>query len=148
MTIKNFNLSPSNVDNFINKLKALDLENVRYVANVVEKKTSRSIEQNNLMWAVLTEISNQLSIGGKKFSPESWHHYFKIDFLPEDNSSYGFDINDLVKNAESYRKWEYVPNGGRMLSGSTADLTTKGFSEYMEQIYSFAASEGVIFDET
>ena len=142
--IRQFNLSPSNLNNFIDKLKQLDLENVRYVANVTEKKQSRSTIQNNLMWAVLSEISNQLEVSGKKFSADAWHEYFKQEYLPDGTES---NIDELVKNHETYKKWEYLPNGKRRLKGSTTDLTTKGFSEYMEQIYAFAASDGVIFNE-
>lgn len=139
--IKNFNLSPHNLENFISKVKALDLSQ-GYVANVTVKKQSRSLTQNNLMWAVLTEISNQLELAGKKYSPEAWHEYFKRDYLPELTD----DLEDLVKNHETYQKWEYLPNGERKLKASTTDLTTKGFSEYMEQIFCFSSIEGVIFD--
>lgn len=137
--IKNFSLSPHNVDNFISKLKQLDLANVRYVANVTEKKQSRSDSQNALMWAVLSEISNQLEVNGKKFSADAWHEYFKQEYLPD-------AVYELVKDHETYQKWEQLPNGSRRLKGSTTDLTTKGFSEYIEQIYAFAASEGVMFE--
>lgn len=137
--IKNFSLSSHNVDNFINKLKQLDLANVRYVASVVEKKQSRSTMQNNLYWAVLQEISNQLEVNNKKFSADSWHEYFKQEYLPD-------AVYELVKDPETYQKWEQLPNGSRRLKGSTTDLTTKGFSEYMEQIYAFATSEGVVFE--
>lgn len=33
----------------------------------------------------------------------------------------------------------------RVLAGSTKNLTVKGFSEYLEQIYAFGAEQGVEF---
>lgn len=139
--IKNFNISPSNLDNFIAKVKALDLSQ-GYVANVTIKKQSRSLTQNNLLWAVLTQISNQLELAGKKYSPEAWHEYFKQLFMPE----LADELEELVKNHATYQKWDYLPNGDRILKASTTDLTTKGFSEYIEQIYAFASIEGVMFE--
>ena len=139
--IKNFNLSPHNLENFISKVKALDLSQ-GYVASVTLKKQTRSLAQNNLLWAVLTQISNQLELAGKKYSPEAWHEYFKQLFMPELTD----DLEELVKNHETYQKWDYLPNGDRILKASTTDLTTKGFSEYIEQIYAFASIEGVMFE--
>lgn len=56
------------------------------------------------------------------------------------------DLEELVKNHATYQKWDYLPNGDRILKASTTDLTTKGFSEYIEQIYAFASIEGVMFE--
>ena len=139
--IKNFNLSPHNTDNFISKVKALDLSQ-GYVASVTLKKQTRSLTQNNLLWAVLTQISNQLELSGKKYSPEAWHEYFKQLFMPELTD----ELEELVKNHATYQKWDYLPNGSRILKASTTELTTKGFSEYMEQIYAFSSIEGVMFE--
>lgn len=107
-----------------------------------ETPKARSLDQNNLLWAVLTEISEQVFADNRQFSAECWHEYFKTIFLP-----YGDEDNlaELVKDPLRYKKWSVLPDGSRTLTGSTTDLTKYGFSEYMEQLYSFASERGVSF---
>lgn len=108
-----------------------------------EEVKTRSLSQNNLYWANLEEISQQLWWLGKQYSAEGWHHAFKCMFMPDEKSEpYLFE---LVKNPDSYHKYEYTPNGERICKASTTDLTKKGFTEYIEQIYAFATGEGVMF---
>lgn len=45
----------------------------------------------------------------------------------------------------AYKKWDYMPNGERVLVGSTTDLSKYGFGQYLEQIYANGASLGVMF---
>ena len=105
---------------------------------VSERKMSRRDEQNALMWAgPLKDISQQVYLNGRTYSPEVWHEHFKREFLPEE-----FD-EELCK--DGYEKWTFLPSGDRVLAGSTKNLTVKGFSEYLEQIYAFGAEQGVEF---
>lgn len=52
------------------------------------KETKRSLPQNDLMWALLTEVSQQLKHGDKKYDPDQWKSIFlhafgrEITFLP------------------------------------------------------------------
>lgn len=98
---------------------------------------SRSLDQNALMWAALTDISKQAFLLGRRFSAEAWHHKCKEDFLPECH------IEGITK--EGYQKWDFLPDGRRILVGSTTMLTTRGFSDHMEQIYALGAELGVLF---
>ena len=103
-----------------------------------ERVMTRNNDQNALMWAgPLRNISEQVWIDGRQYSSETWHEHFKREFLPEEA-----DI-DLTK--EGYQKWVYLPSGERILKASTGDLTTKGFSLYLEQIYAFGSQHGVRF---
>lgn len=103
-----------------------------------ERMTTRNNDQNALMWAgPLRDISEQVWPDGVQYSAETWHEHFKREFLPEEA-----DI-DLTK--EGYQKWVYLPSGERILKASTGDLTTKGFSLYLEQIYAFGSQHGVRF---
>lgn len=43
-----------------------------YEVVIQEHKTKRSIEQNNLMWRMLTDLSNQVEWYGNKLSPSDW----------------------------------------------------------------------------
>lgn len=106
----------------------------------------RTPDQNARMWAgPLKDIAEQVYVDGRTYSAELWHEYLKREFMPEDDDH---DIDTLVKNADTYHKWDFLPKTGgsvRYCVGSTTELTTKGFALYLEQIYAFGASLGVQF---
>lgn len=115
----------------------------QYPLEVIIRKeqTSRSLSANALMWAgPLNDIAQQAWVHGRQYSALVWHEYFKEQFLPE------FFDPEITK--EGYKKYEETPEGKRILVGSTSKLTKLGFSNYMEQIYSYGASLGVKFTET
>lgn len=108
---------------------------------VREQLKKRTLSQNALMWVgPLKDIEEQGFHNGRQYSDELWHHSFKVLYLPEDNDP---ELSQLVR--DGYRKWGYAPNGDRILVGSTTQLTKKGFSQYMEQVYAHGASMGVMF---
>lgn len=103
-----------------------------------EQQKARKLDQNALMWvSQLADISAQAYVNGRTFSAEVWHEFFKREYLPEE-----FDP-ELTK--EGYRKWDYAPDGERVLVGSTTELTIKGFAQYLTQIEAHGASLGVMF---
>ena len=105
---------------------------------VREQVKARKIDQNALMWAgALTDIANQAWVQNKKFSAEIWHEYFKREYLPEEYSE------GITKGG--YIKWDYTPDGERVLIGSTTQLSTGGFSDYLDQVYAYGANLGVRF---
>ena len=103
-----------------------------------EQVKGRNKDQNALMWAgPLRDIANQAYVNGQTYSIDVWHEHFKREFLPEEA--------DIELTREGYQKWRYLPSGERILKASTGDLTTKGFSIYLEQIYAYGASLGAQF---
>ena len=109
-----------------------------------EEKKARTLDANARMWAgTLKDISEQAWVGGRQFSAETWHEFFKREFLPEDIDP---SIDVLVK--DGYRKWDVDPKGQRVLIGSTTQLTVKGFCRYLEQIECYGAELGVMFSES
>ena len=105
-----------------------------------ERVRQRKLDQNSLMWVgPLKDISEQGYINGRRYSDVVWHEHFKAEFLPEE-----FD-EELTK--AGYKKWDYTPTGERVLVGSTTQLTVKGFSQYLEQVYAFGANLGVMFHQ-
>lgn len=103
-----------------------------------ERAKARKKTQNDLMFAgPLKDIAEQAWIDGKQFSVEVFHEFLKRELLPE-----AFDP-ELCK--EGYEKWSVDPGGNRVLTGSTTQLTVKGFSEYLEALYAFGANLGVQF---
>lgn len=116
-------------------------ENLQIVAREAVK--TRTKDQNALMWSgALRDISEQAFVEGKQFSDMVWHEHFKREYLPELDEPY---LAELVKDADSYKKWDYMPNGERVLVGSTTDLSKYGFGQYLEQIYANGANLGVMF---
>jgi hypothetical protein len=93
------------------------------------KPETRSLEQNDRMWAMLTEVSRQVDWYGKRLSPEDWKHVFSA----------------------SLRKLDVVPNiegtGFVALGLSTSKMSKREMSDLMELISAFGAERGVMFKE-
>lgn len=98
-----------------------------YACSIIGGK-KREVYQNKWLWSLNTDLSNQVTIEGKKFSPESWHELLKRQFLPE-TCEKGVD------------KWDYLPNGDRFLRMSSTDLNIKEFRDYSDEIEAFAVTE-------
>ena len=94
------------------------------------KKPKRSIPQNDLMWAALTDVATQLPWHGIKLSPDDW----KLIFL------------DALK-----RELRMVPNidgsGFVNLGRSSSDLSKAEMTDMIELIHQFGANHGVTFHE-
>jgi NinB protein len=88
----------------------------------------RTLAQNRLMWAQLTDVSDQLTHGGEKWEPEDWKCCFmkalgfKLRFMPS------LDGDGVV--ALGYR---------------SSKLDKEKFSELIELIYSEGVKRGVVF---
>ena len=103
----------------------------------------RKDTQNALMWSgTLADIARQAWVDGRQYSDEIWHEHCKRQYLPEEDDP---DLHELVKDPCGYRKWDYTPSCDRVCVGSTTELTVKGFSVYLDQVYAFGASLGVLF---
>lgn len=126
-------------DNAISIIKGLTLNTEKpYEVVIGLWSKRRNSEQNRLMWADLRDVSQQVFVDGRKFSSEVWHEYFKREHLPE-------KFETGITKA-GYKKWDYTPVGERVLIGSTTNLTTKGFAEYLLAVQAEAQTEyGVRF---
>jgi hypothetical protein len=89
----------------------------------------RSLDQNALMWSLLTQISKQVEWFGKKRSPEDW--------------------KDLTTAA--LRSAEFVPGitPGTIvpLGMRTSQMSKEEIGELIESLYAFGAEHGVKFRE-
>ena len=109
---------------------------------IQEQSKQRNLSQNGLMWAsVLEDIADQATADGKKFNQNMWHYYFKTLFLPEKYDPELCVYDPAIFGDKGYKKWDYTITWERILCGSTTDLTTKGFADYIEQVYAFGATE-------
>lgn len=103
---------------------------------VAEKRASRRVELNALMWAgVLDQIARQACPAGQWGSAEAWHELLKRECLPE-------------TCAKGVDKWQYHADDTRTLRMGTSDLDDDEFADYLLAIQGHAASEwGVVFTE-
>jgi hypothetical protein len=92
------------------------------------KQKTRTLEQNALMWALLTDLSEQVDWHGNKLTSDEW--------------------KDVL--SASLKKQKAVPgiDGGFVVIGArTSQMTKREMSDMCELIYAFGAEQGVIFSE-
>lgn len=94
------------------------------------KAAKRSIPQNDRMWAMLTDISQQLAWHGQKLRPDDWKFVF-LDALKRELR--------MVPNIEG--------NGFVNLGRSSSDLTKDEMSGLIELMFKFGAEHGVQFQD-
>lgn len=90
------------------------------------KEPNRTLEQNSMLWPLLTDISEQVEWYGNKLSSEEW--------------------KDVLTAA--LRKEKVVPgiNGGFVVLGQrTSKMNKAEFSELLELILAFGSERGVKF---
>jgi hypothetical protein len=98
---------------------------------VISAKTGkdRTLDQNNKLWPMLTDISLQVEWFGKKHGAETW--------------------KDIITG--SFKRAEFVPNidgtGFVVLGMRTSKMDRKTFAELVEYIYAFGADKGVKWSE-
>ena len=95
---------------------------------VTIKPPTRTLLQNNLMWALLEQIAQQVVWHGQKLCKENW--------------------KDML--SASLKKQTVVPgiDGGFVICGnSTSKMTIPEMSELCELALAFGAQQGVTFTE-
>ncbi len=92
-------------------------------------QTSRSSEQNRRMWAMLTEVSQQVVWHGQKLSKEEWKDVFTA----------------------ALKRQKVVPgiDGGFVVLGSsTSKMTVEEMSSLIELVTAFGTQQGVEFADS
>lgn len=93
---------------------------------LVIKPETRSLAQNARLWAMLTEVSQQVDWYGRKLTAEEWKHVFSA----------------------SLKKQDVVPglDGGFVVLGlSTSKMTKSEMSDLQTLMEAFGAQQGVRF---
>lgn len=111
----------------LSQLRNLPTDQDRPLVIKVTEMT-RSLEQNALLWAVLTDIANQVDWYGKRLSKEDWKHVLSA----------------------ALKQQEAVPgiNGGFVVLGqSTSKMTVREMVDLIELAQSFAVDHGVKFGD-
>ena len=106
------------------QLKAALMAGHRMVLEV--KPQTRSLEQNSRLWAMLTDISDQVEWYGRKLTPDDWKNIFTA----------------------SLKKQDVVPglDGGFVVLGvSTSKMTKAEMSDLQTLMEAFGVEKGVFF---
>jgi hypothetical protein len=93
------------------------------------KEVKRSLSQNDLLWARLTDVAAQVEWYGQKLSPDDWKDMFTAS-LRKARVSPGIDPGSFV-----------------VLGLHTSDLSKQEFSDLLELIAAFGAEHGVQFHD-
>ncbi|MBR8241083.1 recombination protein NinB [Burkholderia multivorans] len=59
------------------------------MVTVEEYGAKRSSEQNRLLWALLTEIAEQVELDGKRFTKEAWYAHYLDLYAPKQEGPRG-----------------------------------------------------------
>lgn len=94
------------------------------------KEAKRTLPQNDRMWAMLTDIASQATLGGAKYSTDEWKCIF-MDALGQE-----------MKFLPKLEGTGFVPVGHR-----SSDLTVKEMGDLMELMTAWALQHGVVFSE-
>ncbi len=88
----------------------------------------RSLEQNNLMWALLTELSVKVDWHGQKLAPDDWKTMLSAVLLKQ-------------------RVVPGIDGGFVVLGASTSKMSKAHMSDLIELIRAFGAERGIEWQE-
>lgn len=92
------------------------------------KQKTRSLEQNARLWALLTDVSQQVVWHGRKLSTEDWKHIFSASLSKQ----------DVVPG---------IDGGFVVLGKSTSKMTKAEMCDLQTLIEAFGAQHGVVWSE-
>lgn len=90
------------------------------------KQKTRTLEQNALMWSLLTDLAGQVNWHGQFLSADEWKEVLSA----------------------SLKKQKVVPgidSGFVVIGARTSQMTKKEMSDLCELIYAFGAEQGVVW---
>lgn len=94
---------------------------------VIVSEPTRTLDQNALLWPLLTEVSRQVVWYGRKLTPNQWKSFFTA-------ALFGMDV---VPNMDG--------TGFVALGERTSTMSKKKFSELIELIFAFGSERNVRF---
>lgn len=97
-------------------------------ARVEIKAAKRSLPQNDLMWAMLTDVATQATHGGRRYTPDQW----KVIFLAA--------IGREIQFIPSLDGKTFIPWGQ-----SSSDLSREEMGNLIDFIDAWGAQNGVKF---
>lgn len=97
-----------------------------YYIELSKPDDQRTLDQNNLMWAALTEVSRAVEWHGERLPPEAW--------------------KDVISaSLDGQRAVPGIDGGIVFLGKRTSKMSKKQLSDMLEAIFAFGTSYGVQF---
>lgn len=93
------------------------------------EEPTRNLEQNALMWELLSKLAKQIDWHGHKLTGEEWK-----------------DV--LTASLKGQRAVPAIDSGFVILGTRTSKMSKREFSDLIELIYAFGTQQGVKFDAT
>ncbi|EOD54139.1 NinB protein [Aeromonas molluscorum 848] len=93
------------------------------------KEMTRSLAQNSMLWACLTDIAEQVNWHGRKLAKEDWKHVLSAALYQQ----------DVVPNIDG--------TGFVVLGKSTSKMTVREMRDLIELAQAFGARQGVKFGD-
>lgn len=93
------------------------------------KELTRTLAQNSMLWACLTDIAEQVNWHGRKLSKEDWKHVLSASLYQQ----------EVVPNIDG--------NGFVVLGKSTSKMTVREMRDLIELAQAFGAEQGVQFGD-
>ena len=112
----NFTLNKNNLNGLIIKLKELD-QNVLWSVTVKPYKSTRTLDQNEYYWKLVTDLADYFGLKSK----DEMHEVLLYKLLSEEKQ---------IKNLKV------------MTIGSTTKLNVKEFNQYLDKVKDFAKEYG------
>lgn len=97
---------------------------------LIFQEAKRTTEQSDRMWAMLTEVSRQATLGGARYSPDDWKCIFMAQL--------GHETRFLPRLEGA----GFVPVGFR-----SSNLSKSEMSDLMELIAAWGTKNGVVFND-
>ncbi len=94
------------------------------------KKAQRTLSQNDLLWARLTDISRQVEWHGERLTPQDWKDVFTA----------AIRVSRVVPGID--------PGTFVVLGMRTSDMSKEEMGELLDLIDAFAAERGVVLSDT
>lgn len=107
------------------------VKNAPHNTRVEFKETKRTLPQNDLMWAMLTDLSKQATLGGNKYSTDEWKCIF-MDHL-------GREMKFLPKLEGA----GFIP-----ISHRSSDLSISEMGNLIELMHEWAAKNSFVFSSS
>jgi hypothetical protein len=117
----NFTLGKNNFDGLVNKIKELDKEKL-WTVKITPYKSTRSLDQNEYYWRLVTELANYFGLKSK----DEMHEVLLYKLLSKEKQIKNLKVTTI---------------------GSTTKLNVKEFNEYLEQVKEFARGYGFKLNE-
>lgn len=96
---------------------------------------TRTLEQNSLLWPLLSELAKQTDWHGLKMDADAWKSLFVAEIK--------LRHKEQAKLIPTFRNNDFIDVSGN----SSRVLPKSQFSDLIELIYSFGAERGVVFKE-